>query len=240
MLAIRKTKPLSFSLYPKRSGMPLTKSFLCTLFILLSSFSTSQLILRQGDFVDTRDGKTYQTFTLDSRVWIAENMKFKTPGAEIHDENDQGIKPDGYFYPFQEINEVCPCEFRIPTTSDWEAYFAFLLELKNISDLSTEYVGFDKRDEHFVACDVSDNQLKPFQEPNPLQLKDHGHTQDGELVGIGSMNFWIKHYGSADPKYHLHLMRSGFNIHSHEHHITKKKRKLRKFSVRCVKDLELD
>ena len=37
-----------------------------------------QVIHKKGEIIDVRDGKVYQTIMIDSTIWLAENMKFKT------------------------------------------------------------------------------------------------------------------------------------------------------------------
>jgi len=200
----------------------------------------SQIATNYGEIVDMRDRKAYQTIQINNRVWLAENMKFKTERSENFELSDVGMDIDGYYYPFEEINQVCPSGFRIPTSGDWKNYFDSIIESKGIAESSEEYIGKDKKNNEFIANNISDSKLKPFEDPNPLKLKAYGHTQGGKLVGIGSMNFWINHNDSTDPKYHLHLIDDGYSIHTHKHHIIDKKKKRRKFSVRCVKDYAIE
>jgi len=203
--------------------------------LLLCSETIGQIAGSYGDFLDDRDGRVYQTIKVDSTIWLAENMKFKTENSEIHEVNDYGIDLHGYYYPYNEIDKVCPSGFRIPKTSDWERYIQLLIKLKGVASSSIENVSFVKKGNEARGANVFDDVLKPFESPNPLHLKAHGHTQGGEIVSIGTMNMWIKHDTSMDPKYHLHLHSDGYGIHTHKHHIVKNKKKLRKFSVRCVK-----
>jgi len=190
-----------------------------------------------GEMLDKRDGKKYPTFKVGNALWIAENMQFETERSERHSLKDADIDAEEYYYPFDEIDEVCPCDFRIPTTEDWKNFFEFWLDDKGITIPAEDHEGVDRKGGKYFAVTVPNMALKPFEEPNPLNLRAHGHTQGGKVVGIGSMNFWIKHENSIDPKYHLHLIPEGYSIHSHDHHIIGKKKKRRKFSVRCVSDL---
>ena len=211
-----------------------------SLFLLICSNVNSQFSTTYGEFIDDRDGKTYQTIKIGNTVWLAENMKYKTEGSENHEINDYGIDLDGYYYSYEDVDDVCPCGFRLPKTSDWEEYIQLLIEAKEIPASAIEFILLNKKGNESVGIDVSDDKLKIFEEPNPLNLKAHGHTQSGKIVAIGSMNIWIKHNNSTDPKYHLHLNSDGYGIHTHKHHIITRKKNLRKFSVRCVSDKAID
>jgi len=215
--------------------MPIRRTFIIAL-LLVSSYAKSQIATTYGEIKDERDGKTYQTLQVGNTLWLAENLKYESEGSEHHEKSVDGYDLDGYYYPFVEIDEVCPEGFRIPTANDWKEYFQLVYDSENLANSTEEFSGKDKDDNEFIGRNILDAKLNPFEDPNPLNLKAHGHTQGGKVVGIGSMNFWIKYKDSTDPKYHLHMMSDGYNIHSHKHHIIDRKRRQRKFSVRCVKN----
>lgn len=66
------------------------------------------------------------------------------------------------------------------------------------------------------------------------QLKSNEHTQGENIVSKGTMNFWIRYGESPDSKYHVHLYSNSYGIILIN--IIAKKNKIRKFSIRCVKD----
>ena len=111
-----------------------------------------------------------------------------------------------------------------------------MIDLKNIPSTSIERFSSSKKGNKFFGINFLNSALNPLAAPNPLNLKDHGHTQAGKIVAIGSINFWMKLDDSLDAKYHLHLDGDGFSVHTHKHHITRKMKKQRKFSVRCVSE----
>ncbi len=203
--------------------------------LLLSSIEVEgQNRSNYQEFVDVRDGKTYETIELGSTIWMAENMKFKTENSEEHYNELSKTNYDGYYYPLGEIDNVCPDGYRIPTTKEWETYIKLILELKNIPEDEIKFSRLTKKGDEYVIGGISGEKLQAFKNPNPLNIKDQGHTQNGEITGLGSFNIWIKHDVSSDPKYHLHLDDDGYLIHTHKHHIVGKKKKRRKFSIRCV------
>ena len=87
--------------------------FVC--FSLLGLIAHSQSIFNYETITDERDSKTYRTIELNNTVWLAENMKYQTTHSENHELNN--IELDGYYYPMEEIDEVCPIGFRIPLAS---------------------------------------------------------------------------------------------------------------------------
>ncbi len=210
-----------------------------SLCLFLNSILYSQIATSYGEMTDLRDGKTYKTIKIDATLWLAENMKYKTENSEEHKFTNKPMLLDGYYYPHDEVPQVCPEEFRIPNSKDWQTYMKHLLDLKNIPSSSINTSQSNKKGKESIGAMFSEDIFKPFEEPNPLQLKGLGHTQAGNMVAIGSMNIWMKHENSPDPNFHLHLDKDGYGIHTHKHHITTKKKKLRKFSVRCVKDTAL-
>lgn len=203
-----------------------------------SSLMNGQTPFVTGEITDIRDGKTYQTIKINNIIWLTENMKFKTPQSDSVLNKDFDLKYDSYYYPIEENNNVCPTGFRIPKLSEWENYVELLIELKNIPKSSLEYSSYDNRKGSGSGILKSDHKLQFFNEPNPLNLKETGLIQGDRLVEDGAMNFWSRKDNSDDFKYHLHILPNDYNNHSHKHNIISKKKKKRKFAVRCVKDNE--
>ena len=50
-----------------------------------------QVIHKKGEIIDVRDGKVYQTIMIDSTIWLAENMKFKTANCHLNPKEINGI-----------------------------------------------------------------------------------------------------------------------------------------------------
>lgn len=207
------------------------------LFFLAANLS-GQSLSDYDQYIDERDGKSYPVITIGSTVWMAQNMKYQTANSENHEDNNLGVALDGFYYPYEELDQVCPDDFRLANSSDLKKYVEYLMELKGISDSSIEFFKSKKKGDVFVGLNDPDKLLHPFEDPNPINLKGLGHTQNGKMVALGSLNFWMKYDQSDDAKYHVHMDESGYAIHTHKHHIIDKKKKLRKFSVRCVREVE--
>jgi len=183
------------------------------------------------EFTDDRDGKKYQTIKIDETLWIAENMKFKTANSEEHYIIGSEQMSDGYYYPLEEIDEVCPNGFQVPTTKEWENYIRYISAKNDGSNNELEILRMKKEGKAFVTSNIS----YPMDSMNLLKIQYHGHTQNKQIMALGSFNMWITHSDTKDSKYHLHMDEDGFSIHTHKHHLIDEKKKRRKFSMRCVK-----
>jgi len=204
--------------------------------VFLSINLDAQISKNPGELLDTRDGKVYQTIEVGNTIWLTENMRFETTESENHEINSFGDIVNSYYYPYEELDEVCPSGYRLPTSIEWKEYVKLLMELKHIPNSYIEFKRLHRKGDDFETAQFKDQKLKPFESPNPLKLKAFGHTRSGKIVVLGTMNIWMQFEDYSDAKYHLHLNPWGYSIHTHDHHITTKKKKLRKFSVRCVSE----
>ena len=212
--------------------MILKAVFIFISFAMTFSHIQGQTALPVGEIVDSRDGQTYQTVTVNNTIWLSENMKYKTPNSITVDNNEYG---NSYFYPHDEADDVCPNEFRIPTENEFKAYFETLLELKNIPKNSVEYFTAKKKNNAGWGMSNRMEELQLFEEPNPLNLKESGIFQGNKFSQDGALSFWSRKAETSDTKYHFHIESDYFFNHTHKHNIITSKKKQRRFVIRCVK-----
>jgi len=148
---------------------------LCILSIGISA--RCQEVISVGEIIDAREGKTYKTVKINNTVWLAENMKYKTNHSVAIAENDLGIDTDGYYYPYDEADKVCPADFELPKDSDWQAYVEYILDLKDIPESSLEHFTHTSKKVRGIGASVSDGSFSFFEGPNPLHLKESGMLQ---------------------------------------------------------------
>ena len=214
-----------------------TNTNLVILFLVISSSIYGQTNIERGEITDVRDGNKYQTVTINNTIWLAENMKFKTENSYILIDNANRLKSEGHYYPMEESEKVCPDGYRIPIESEWEEYVQILMELKNVPMDSIEYISLTNRQGSSKEMKNPIRELTFFEEPNPLNLKATGIIQGNKHLIDGAMSFWSRKDGSNDLKYHLHIEDNFYSNHSHKHHIIARKKKKRKFHIRCVKNI---
>jgi uncharacterized protein (TIGR02145 family) len=99
-----------------------------------------------GILTDVRDGKHYQTVTIGTQCWMAENLNFGTQVSDVTVETNDGITEKacyndtssncntyGGFYTWDEAMNyatlpqgICPSGWHIPSVTEWEVLINYL------------------------------------------------------------------------------------------------------------------
>src|SRR5690606_18184801 len=76
--------------------------------------------IAQQIIVDTRDNSKYEVFEIGGRLWLKENLKFRTPTIWCAEHPDSGACAYGNYYYPTDLIHVCPNEWRVPTWLDYK------------------------------------------------------------------------------------------------------------------------
>ena len=189
---------------------------------------------------DLRDGKSYQTVNINGTLWMLDNLDHITQNStgltSKQIENYRQFNLNGRYYHFQELDSICPVDWRLPDVDDWTRYFNFLVT--DYPEVKLDILSFDE-DNYYTSFMNYDKSIDLFKEDNPLNLNPTGRIE-GKTFNIPDVyaDYWTRDpQETFEGKSHIHIMNAWTTIHSHKHHLRpNKKNKLRKFMVRCVSD----
>ena len=93
------------------------------------------LIFSVGNFVDTRDNTTYNTFIIGDKTWLKENLKFISKDTLISNSGSLNIKnyfeEYGAYYSYDSAMKVCPDGYHAMTLKEFKV---LLKEMKGTAN----------------------------------------------------------------------------------------------------------
>ncbi len=187
----------------------------------------------QNTFVDSRDGHKYESFSFNEIEWMTSNLKYLSPDSyceKIRPKDE--ICKEYNFYPKQDLSNVCPDGWRMPLSEDWDEYWAWYYKqrIKKHASIELDTLGTDNRE---IWLEDTTQTLNLFSDENPLQFYNSDWIQGRRRIDRGTMSMWIS---NGQDNFHTHMGPVSIVKHEHKHHIDDKKRKIRQFVVRCVRD----
>lgn len=208
----------------------LLKSSLLVLVLIVMCVSATA----QRFFYDTRDSSTYEVFEIGDKLWLKENLKFKTPTSWCaeHPESD-ACAHGNYYYPTDLIN-VCPDGWHVATWLDYKRALKDIAEYYQLTDsLKFEksklplYKNLELEGEMITG-------LTLIGDSTFFDMATTGWIEGDKWQPQNETTMWIVHDISNTPQPHVHIRNGEITMHSHGHNVIDKPKKLRRFSVRCV------
>lgn len=206
-----------------------------TTILLLSIISFG--VSAQKIITDERDGNEYDVFKLGEHLWFKSNLKFITPTSWCGENpNSNACKYGNYYYPTDLVN-ICPTNWRVPT---WKEYKNAIKEMVNYYDLSDSIKYTSDRLPLYKDLMLEGERvinLTLIEDAIFFDMAATGWIEGDKWVSQNQTTVWIIHEISNTPQPHIHVTPNDIVMHSHGHNVLDKPKKLRRFAVRCVSDI---
>ena len=87
----------------------------------------------QNSMTDKRDGNVYHTATINGVTWMSENLKYKTKGAFLYDNDSNNMPGYGILYDWKTAQTACPVGWHLPSGSEFRALANYLEQKDSLS-----------------------------------------------------------------------------------------------------------
>jgi uncharacterized protein (TIGR02145 family) len=88
--------------------------------VITANFSRVAQSGAESAFTDTRNGKTYKTIKIGGKVWLAENLNYKTNNSWCYDNADSNCVKYGRLYDWKNAKKACPKGWHLPSRQEWD------------------------------------------------------------------------------------------------------------------------
>ena len=192
------------------------------------SFTTNELI-SESSFIDSRDGKTYKTVIIGNQEWMAENLAYAPSSGNFwaYDNNEANAEIYGYLYDWETAKEVCPNGWHLPSSQEWTELLDYLggeeVSGGKLKSTGTIEAGTGKwRDPNTGATNQTGFSALP----------GGNRDENGNFDNLGYDGYWWSstEHSTADRALYRYIYHNSIDIDNFPDY------KEVGFSVRCVKD----
>ena len=92
--------------------------------IAASSASVEPPTVNGNTMVDNRDGRSYKLQNVGGKLWMAQDLAFKTGNSMCFDDNEAKCEEYGRLYAYVSAMKACPPGWRLPTRDEVTTLFA--------------------------------------------------------------------------------------------------------------------
>ena len=211
------------------------KYMICKLLVPLFIFAHHAY--GQSFIIDNRDSSSYEVFQLGNNVWFKTNLRYKseTSWCKQHSESE-ACKSGNYYYSTDLIN-VCPNGWRVPTWGDYKKAIKFI---ENHSSLSSDSVTYTEEMMPYTKYKILAEQIIGITllgDSTFFDMAANGWIQGERWDQQQETTMWIVEDISNSPQPHVHIRNGEIIKHAHEHHVNDKPKNVRRFSIRCISDV---
>ncbi|MEO9804015.1 MAG: FISUMP domain-containing protein [Reichenbachiella sp.] len=199
--------------------------------------------------VDQRDDQSYGIGEVNGQIWMLENLNLETDLSKKLSTKEEIRYPQikGRWYHMNELDSICPVDWRLPTADDWIGYFDLLSKMTG----AAPKINSRKAD---ITITKFSRHFDLFTADNPLNIVPAGIFQGSVFMyAPESADYWLQNLTtekreqnnkgykpvkiSYPGKSHIHLFNEFTVIHSHDHHLELDEMELlRRFLIRCIKE----
>ncbi len=86
------------------------------------------------EMTDTRDNQTYDTVTLGTQTWLAQNLNYETGNSWCYDDDSENCGTYGRLYDWDTATTACPTGWHLASDAEWSTLVKYLDPLADPSD----------------------------------------------------------------------------------------------------------
>ncbi len=79
-----------------------------------------------GTMTDSRDNQTYDTVTLGTQTWLAQDLNYESDDSVCYDDDPANCEIYGRLYDWETAKTACPAGWHLPSDGEWSTFIKFL------------------------------------------------------------------------------------------------------------------